>query len=295
MNILRNARITARAENYAAFVFDFAEHTVPQPLSPLKLEATGSASAAFLRKETIALPYYPKLLTQYKLKEIAGGGSVFDRALRIMSWLTENTQYCGMSMHRLRDNGAEILQWSAGRGFCHAINCRNKAFALADCLLALGISALPLMFIGGIRYKGKPGMGCHVMVHVYLPELGKWALLDPSANAWFGAENHPSDVVELREMLANEQFPKINGFTFMAGTAACLEAYKLCFLRPMQYIFAWESNSSGRMKATDRLQHYVLATQGESFMEFITKLYGKRSARKYNVLPIGAAELLSAK
>jgi len=146
------------------------------------------------RYDFTRLPAHDKLLKAYKLDEIAGQGSAFDRALRLMDWLSAHTWYNGMSIWsaRLPDDGLKILRYAHNRSFGRCLNCRHKAIALADCLRAAGMAAMP---VGFCNYTYRPGeekvipTPNHLTVHLWLPEERRWVMLDPSFNSYVTDEN----------------------------------------------------------------------------------------------------------
>ena len=78
---------------------------------------------------------------KYKLSEIATADTDFKKAVQVLNWFTENTFYNGAMLRYITDNTIEILNYAFGKTFKNAINCRLKAIAFADCLVAVGIKA----------------------------------------------------------------------------------------------------------------------------------------------------------
>ena len=88
------------------------------------------------------------------------------------------------------------------------------AIAFADCLVAVGIKAYPVALLS---YKDKENgsFGAHLMTHVYISELNKWCLFDPSFNVYFCDSNgRLLNVFELRKLFLDGQYPIVEGYSF---------------------------------------------------------------------------------
>ena len=72
------------------------------------------------------------------------GADDFHTALRVMDWLSAHTHYCGLQFRLIPDRTPAILAYGYDKPFRNAINCRFKAIAMADCLLALQKKAYPV-------------------------------------------------------------------------------------------------------------------------------------------------------
>ena len=139
------------------------------------------------------LPVHDQLEKACGLNEIAGQGSAFARALRLMDWFCARTCYCGMEIRACyrfqgkKEDSLRILRYAYDGGFARAINCRHKAYVFSDCLMAVGIYAIPIA-LGSRTYR--PGeeivtmTPSHFVVHAWLPEERRWVMLDPSLNSY---------------------------------------------------------------------------------------------------------------
>lgn len=128
---------------------------------------------------------------KYKLSEIATADTDFKKVVQIMNWFTANTFYNGAMLHYITDNTIEILNYAFGKTFKNAINCRLKAIAFADCLVAVGIKAYPVC-MQSTEFKN-----CHFTCRAYISELDKWCVFDPSFGCWFADKSgKPIDIFE---------------------------------------------------------------------------------------------------
>lgn len=184
---------------------------------------------------------HKKLNEKYKLSEIANADTDFKKTLQVLNWLTENTFYNGAQIHLLTDNTLDILKFAFGKSFKNAINCRLKAIAFADCLVAVGIKAYPVAMISS-EFKNS-----HFTCHAYISELDKWCAFDPSFGCWFSDEKgEPISIVEMREMFIHKNEPIVNGYNFN-GANECLDVYINGFLKLcISNLSTWHDNSMDR-------------------------------------------------
>ena len=184
---------------------------------------------------------HKELDVKYGLTSIATADTDFEKTLQILDWLTENTFYNGAQMHFITDNTIDILKYAFGKSFKNAINCRWKAIAFADCLVAIGIKAYPVCMMSS-EFKN-----CHFTCRVYITELNKWCAFDPSFGCWFAdKEGNSIDILEMREMFLQDEEPVVNGYNFN-GTTECLDVYVNGFLKHcISNLSTWRDNSMDR-------------------------------------------------
>jgi len=214
-----NRKALGSPERYHAFVRKAAGEAKPPPASTYPEGPDGGWRYEFKR-----LPRHDELLERYGLDEIAGQGTAFERALRVMKWLTAHTYYSGMSVWscRLPDDGLKILRYAYDGPFRKSINCRHKAIALADCLMALGIFALPIWLV-------RDG-ACHVITHVWLPEESRWVMLDPSLDSYIADEaGRVLHLIEIYERHRKGKALHVAQYN-LNGTQDCREVYLNSFL-----------------------------------------------------------------
>jgi len=156
------------------------------------------------------LPVHDELLDTYGLDNIAGAGDTFVRALRLMDWFCAHTSYCGMEIRAAyrfqgkQEDSLRILRYSYDGGFRRAINCRHKAYAFSDCLMAAGIFAIPIA-MGSFTYRADEEdvtpRTSHFVVHAWLPEERRWVMLDPSLDSYITDENDRAlNLIEIHEL-----------------------------------------------------------------------------------------------
>jgi len=215
----------------------------------------------FQKSNSSPSPYEFKLLPQYEtifkafdLKSIAADGDTFDKSLRIMQWITDNSVYNGASPLPPTTSD-KIIEFSYGKGEDGAINCANKAILLADALMSIGIFAMPvagLNLIPDTKSENFMAGHSHVVTHVFLPEANKWVVLDPSFNTHIvGKENIPLNVIEIiAAMRQGKELFTVSNENKEISTAglACLTCclLEICIWRGNDYthrngMFGWDT------------------------------------------------------
>ena len=222
--------------------YHFLEKTDLSILPTLQIGAIDKLKEANENELYQWLEDYPFLLDQYPLQECAQGADDFSTALHVMDWLSAHTYYCGLQFRLIPDRTPAILKYGCDKSFRHAINCRFKAIAMADCLLALGRKAYPIALIAQ-KQKGKE-KPCHLMVHVYAQELKKWVVFDPSLHTYFLDETgRPLDIFELREQFMEGKTPRFPGYD-LNGSDGLQDIYIQSFVKPaLTNISTWNDNS----------------------------------------------------
>lgn len=231
-------------ENYLQFVKNPKNYEgVSQTISIGNTDSLISAKYANLFEY---LPDYEELVKKYIIPELENNKTVFSKALHIMHWLTQNTNYSGAQMTPLPDDSLKILNFAFGKDFKYAINCRHKAIALTDLLIAHGIMAYPILL------EDENHWGSHFVVHVFCSDENKWVVLDPSFNCYFqNKSKFALNIFELRNLRLKNEFPDVIDYSFN-GTKECMNIYMQYFVGvTLTHITTWESNSNDRRKHID--------------------------------------------
>lgn len=154
-------------------------------------------------------PEYGALREQYGLDKLAGKGSAFRRAGRLLHHFAPRLTHQSYYDNHVPCDALSLLEYSYERPG-QGINCLNKAKILAECCLAVGIPARRL----GIMPYSPYDNDNHVVTEIYDSGLGKWIMLDPSTDGYFVDESAvPLSALELRERFARRKFA-----TFAAST-----------------------------------------------------------------------------
>lgn len=73
---------------------------------------------------------------QYKLDEIAGYGTDFEKATNLLSWVSDPIYHNGSS-DAYDKNVLELLEYSYDRGIEHGLNCAMLSHVLSACLMSI--------------------------------------------------------------------------------------------------------------------------------------------------------------
>lgn len=147
-------------------------------------------------------PEYKTLIEKYGIDKIAGEGTAFQRAERLLHWMSPKLKHKSDYDNHVPFNSLDLLDYSLDKPE-QGINCRNKAVILTECCLALGIYARRVYIMPYSPYDGDN----HVVSEIYDPELGKWVMMDPSSDTYFIGENEvPLSILEIRDHFAGLRY-----------------------------------------------------------------------------------------
>jgi len=228
------------SEKYSEFVseMDYEKELLREPVC-IKDMASEKTELAETELDKIIQPYdfHIQLNEKYNLSEIATADSDFDKTVQLLEWLTEHTYYSGMQMKMLNDDTLEILDYSFDKPFNRAINCRYRAIAFADCLIAVGIKAFPVAMVSS------EFTGSHFTCLVYISEEDKWCSFDPSFGCWFtDKEGELLDIFEIRELFLENKEPVVKGYSFN-GKQENFDVYMNSFLKfCISNLSTWSDN-----------------------------------------------------
>jgi len=153
-------------------------------------------------KHRIIKNEFDDLREKYPYEEIIQLKSDFDKAVAVLTWMSNHSYYYGYSKLKSR-NSVEIIEKYFDKGFRGAINCGQQSTVLADILCSLGIYARRVMITVNVVDKQDEFYGdgnVHVVVHAYIKELCKWVMFDPSYTAYFAdTQGNIMNLIDLRE------------------------------------------------------------------------------------------------
>ena len=147
----------------------------------------------------------PELITlkeKYNLEEIAGKGTDFKKAKRVLHYLAPRLTHSSWYDNHVPCNALDLLEYSLNNPE-QGINCLNKAKILEECCLALGIYARRVCIMPYSPFD----FDNHVVTEIYDRKLSKWIMLDPTTDGLFVDEKKtPLSLLEIREKFANDEF-----------------------------------------------------------------------------------------
>lgn len=162
----------------------------------------------FAQGENLTLTYefgneeYPKLVEDYKIDEIAGNGSEFEKSLNLMNEFSNRLYHESNYDNKIAMNAISLLEYSLDNKN-HGINCRNKAQILNEMCLALDIYSRKVWIMPNSVYDND----CHVVNEVWDSSLNKWIMLDITNNEyWVDEKGTPLSILEIREKGGMQEF-----------------------------------------------------------------------------------------
>ena len=163
-------------------------------------------------------PEYEELRNKYNLVEIAGKGSDFARAKRLLHYLAPRLTHSSWYDNHIECNALRLLEYSLDNPE-QGINCLNKSKILVECCMALGIYARRVSIMPFSPYD----FDNHVVAEIYDRTLEKWIMLDPTTDGYFIDESKtPLSLLEMRSKFANAEF-----ITFVLSTDSLKDIHKL--------------------------------------------------------------------
>ena len=147
-------------------------------------------------------PEFVTLREKYNLEKIAGKGSDYVKAKRLLHYLAPRLTHESNYDNHVPCNALDLLEYSFDNP-AQGINCLNKAKILQECCLALGIYARRVFIMPYSPYD----FDNHVVTEIYDRTSEKWIMLDPSSDGLFVDENGiPLSLFEMREKFAGSEF-----------------------------------------------------------------------------------------
>lgn len=147
-------------------------------------------------------PEFEELRSKYNLVKIAGTGSDFVRAKRLLHYLAPRLTHSPWYDNHVECNALRLLEYSFENPE-QGINCLNKSKILVECCLALGIYARRVSLMPYSPYD----FDNHVVAEIYDRALEKWIMLDPTTDGYFIDEAKvPLSLPEMRHKFAHGEF-----------------------------------------------------------------------------------------
>lgn len=145
---------------------------------------------------------FPQLIETYGIDKIAGDGTEFEKALRLMNTYAPRLCHKSNYDNSVDMNALSLLAYSLDNKN-QGINCRNKAQILNEMCLALGIYSRKVWIMPNSCYDND----CHVVNEIWDSSMNKWIMLDITNNEYWVDENGtPLSVLEIRDKGALREF-----------------------------------------------------------------------------------------
>lgn len=136
-----------------------------------------------------------ELREQYRLEEVAGAGSEFDRQVRLMDWVHRRFRKFGHPS--IETKGALDILEGIEQG--HSFFCTQYAQLMVSAAASLGWvdRTLALRRHQGVNARG--GSTEHSTTEIWSNEFAKWVMLDPTSNLYLEKEGVPLNAWEIRQ------------------------------------------------------------------------------------------------
>ena len=145
---------------------------------------------------------YGQLIERYEIDQIAGEGSEFERAVRLMDEFALRLYHESWYDNHIEMEALPLLEYSLDNR-SQGINCRNKAQILNEMCLALGIYSRKVWIMPNSGYD----TDCHVVNEIWDTTYEKWIMLDITNDQYWVDENGiPLSVLEIRTKGAMQEF-----------------------------------------------------------------------------------------
>ena len=209
---------------------------------------------------------------KYGIDKIAGDGTDFSKAVKIMRWIYDNVLHCGgcIDFNTIPKDPISIMDYSFGKDWDkNGVYCGHQAVVFAECCRSVGLEARVI--------NGLPFSPCdfdnHVMVMAYLDELSKWVLFDQSNNAYFTDKNgvalsplEARHLFGIDEILVSEDLQPFEKVLFKEK----VDPYKEYIAKNLFYIKFWSYNTLNIDLPENRM--YYLTPMGFDVKERETSL-----------------------
>lgn len=145
---------------------------------------------------------YNVLIEKYNIAKIAGEGSEFDKALRLMNEFAPRLTHNSYYDNHIEMSALDLLQYSLNNNK-QGINCRSKVQILNEMCLALNIYSRKVWIMPNSGYDND----CHVVNEVWDSQRNKWIMFDITNNEYWVDENGtPLSILEIRTKGAKREF-----------------------------------------------------------------------------------------
>lgn len=143
-----------------------------------------------------------RLKMAYQLEAVAGVGTDFEKAVRLLKWVSGHLYHKGNFNADIPYNALALLEYAYDKGPAGGISCVALATVLSGCLLAVGLKARRVLIMPCSPYDGDS----HAVVQVFIGEMNKWVMLDPTYSAYLVNEKkEPLSLLELRSCLSDQK------------------------------------------------------------------------------------------
>lgn len=119
--------------------------------------------------------------------------TTWEKTLAIAGFVATNIPHANQNIQPEKKDA--ICLWEYSRSIEPAFNCRLHSIMLFELLSSVGIDATYVTCMP----KDRHDRDCHVVNQVWLPELGKWVMIDSDSDGFYATDD-AGNLLSLREM-----------------------------------------------------------------------------------------------
>lgn len=150
-----------------------------------------------------------KLIKDQVFPVVEGYQDDFELVLRLMNHIHQKTEYVS-KIERLMSKESYHTYFDLINGVLKGGKfwCGSMSKAMVTASLSLGRNARLIHF--QTAPDGDPGYLGHYAVEIWLSEIGKWVLFDPTINVYYLYANHPASALEIHKAYVNGRSGDVN-------------------------------------------------------------------------------------
>lgn len=172
----------------------------------LKMNPEFEASQKVILKYDFASPILKTLREKYNLNSVAGNGDDLSKAFNLLHWVSRHIMHNGNSQAQVY-NILDLMDYSFDKEAAFGLNCAMLSHILTGCIMSVGIHAREVKIIPYSPYD----FDSHRVVQVYIGDLKKWIMLDPTYSCYvMDKEGNYLNLLEIRRLLAEREYIVFN-------------------------------------------------------------------------------------
>lgn len=197
-----------------------------------------------------------ELIRRYPIKSVAGEGDTQERVLNLLLWIARTVIHDETVKDTLELHALALLDYAHDQ-MDRGINCEGLSIILVESLLAIGIKARVVYMFPFSPYD----CDNHVVAEAYIPERGRWIMVDPTYNSYFlDAKGRILSVLELRQGFADRDLIHVNEDLFYndrdIAVEELTEIYEEYMAKNLFYLRYYRHNGYYSKKDADYLYFY---------------------------------------
>ena len=213
-------------------------------------------------------PEFEELRNRYHLVKIAGNGSDFVRAKRLLHYLATRLTHSSWYDNHIECNALKLLEYRVEQPE-HGSNCRHKSKIFVECCLAIGIFARRVTIMPFSPYD----FDNHVVAEIYDCKLAKWIMLDVTTDGYFIDETKtPLSLIEIREKFARAQF-----VTYVPSQSSLNDIEKICTK------YAYENMYICKNLFYFKVEKHAAFGEKNSYLYFVPSNYSVKNSKQANL------------